>query len=190
MNITEKSKQYAEGKALSAITTAIEQAYADGFADGYREARIRIDAISPSELNVDVKYVDLGLPSGTLWSSGYVIKSASLLRLPYIETTKLNIPTKEQFCELYSNCQIKKSPNVNECVRITGTTGEYIDIPLFISDGEPLQPGYGGHVSFWLKDKDEGTERNYARFYSGKAGWTPSVSKMFMGNSLPVLLVL
>lgn len=31
MNITERSKEYAKGKALDAITAAIEQAYADGY---------------------------------------------------------------------------------------------------------------------------------------------------------------
>lgn len=37
MNISEKSKEYAEGKALNAITTAIEEAYAEGYRTGYRE---------------------------------------------------------------------------------------------------------------------------------------------------------
>ena len=31
MNIVEKSKQYAQGKALEAMTSAIEKAYADGY---------------------------------------------------------------------------------------------------------------------------------------------------------------
>lgn len=37
MNIKEKAKTYAEGKVQDALTTAIEEAYAAGFRDGYNE---------------------------------------------------------------------------------------------------------------------------------------------------------
>lgn len=65
MNIKEKSKLYAEGKALEAISTAIEQAYEAGYHDGLKHyENERLEAIKDG-----VEYVDLGLPSGTMWSS-------------------------------------------------------------------------------------------------------------------------
>ena len=189
MNIIEKSKEYAKGKALDAITAAIEQAYADGFADGYREAKIRLEAINTDYLNLDVNYVDLDLPSGTLWSQGYVIKSASILRLPYEKTSRLNIPTETQFYELCSNCQIEKSPNVNQSIRFTGKNGEYIDLLCLDNNGEQIRIDMGGSFRFWLKDDGEETKKNYAWIGKSANGWKPFVTKIFMGNSLPLMLV-
>ena len=37
MDIKEKAKEYAEGKALSAITIAVEEAYATGYQEGYAD---------------------------------------------------------------------------------------------------------------------------------------------------------
>lgn len=65
MNIKEKSKLYAEEKALEAISTAIEQAYEAGYHDGLKHCENeRLEVIKDG-----VEYVDLGLPSGTMWSS-------------------------------------------------------------------------------------------------------------------------
>ena len=36
MDIIEKSKEYAKGKAIDALTAAIEQAYVDGYNDGLK----------------------------------------------------------------------------------------------------------------------------------------------------------
>ena len=68
MNILEKADKYADGKANEAITKAIAQAYMDGYRDGYkdREAEIPVDF-----RNNKTTYVDLGLPSRTLWSTDY-----------------------------------------------------------------------------------------------------------------------
>ena len=189
MNITEKSKEYAEGKALDAITAAIEQAYADGFADGYREAKIRIEAINTDYLNLDVDFVDLDLPSGTLWSQGYVRKSASTLRLPYEKASRLNIPTEKQFYELCSNCHIEVSPNVNPSIRFLGKNGESIDLPCLDTNGEQIRIDMGGSFRFWLKDDSEDTEKNYAWAGERTDGWRPFVNKLFMGKHLPIMLV-
>jgi hypothetical protein len=54
MNITERSKEYAKGKALDAITAAIEQAYADGYNDGLKHLENeKLEAIKDG-----VEYVD------------------------------------------------------------------------------------------------------------------------------------
>ena len=69
MNIKELSKEYAEGKALNAITTAIEEAYAKGYKDGYTQAVSDTKKNIPNELESGIEFVDLGLPSGTLWAT-------------------------------------------------------------------------------------------------------------------------
>ena len=47
---------------------AIAQAYADGYRNGYKDREEEI----PVDLRDNkTEYVDLGLPSGTLWSTDY-----------------------------------------------------------------------------------------------------------------------
>jgi hypothetical protein len=75
MNITEKSKEYAEGKALSAITSAIEDAYAAGYQEGYAAGYENRDKPEePAKYN-NVSYINLDLPSGTQWATGYLTKA-------------------------------------------------------------------------------------------------------------------
>ena len=98
MEIIERGKKYAEGKALSALSSVIEQAYIDGYNDGLKHLEIeKLEAMKEG-----VEYVDLDLPSGTLWSSRYVNDSyLSQNRLPqknnlksYVENVLLPIYKK------------------------------------------------------------------------------------------------
>ena len=64
--LIEVANNYAENKTNEVLTSAIAQAYADGYKDGYRDRE--------EEIPVDIRfkkteYVDLGLPSGTLWAT-------------------------------------------------------------------------------------------------------------------------
>lgn len=185
MNITEKSKEYAKGKALEAISAAIEQAYTDGYNDGmqHREAAIR-------EAIVDgVEYIDLDLPNGKMWSSSY-IKDKDLFKvLPYIEASKLNIPTKEDFEELCAYCAKDYYLTTNvRGIQFTGRNGEKIIIPYY-KIKEKADEEYVDHFSFWIKD-DEDTPRRYNAYStSRKEGIVGFVSKIFMGYKLPIMLV-
>lgn len=102
MNIIEKADKYADGKANEAITKAIAQAYLDGYRDGYydREAEIPADFRDNK-----TKYIDLGLPSKTLWSEDYEKDDNKILYLPYERAEYLKIPTGEQWDELCDYCQ-------------------------------------------------------------------------------------
>lgn len=54
-----------------------------------------------------MKYVDLGLPSGTLWASDYIKKDGEVLFLPYRDAIdEFNLPTDEQIDELKDYCEI------------------------------------------------------------------------------------
>ena len=72
MEIKEKAKSYAEGKALDSITAAIEHAYEEGYKDGYKDGVSNLEPLILQGNHEDIEYVDLGLPSGTKWPSDYL----------------------------------------------------------------------------------------------------------------------
>lgn len=101
MELIDKAKNYVAQKAEEMLTAAIERAYMDGYRDGYKD---RGDEIPIILSDGSAEYVDLGLPSGTLWSTDYVKEKENILYLPYCEAKKYSIPTKEQWEELYKSC--------------------------------------------------------------------------------------
>ena len=105
--ISEKAKNYADGKVLEALTAAVENAYTDGYKAGYNDAVEKLNN-GAQELESDgITYVDLGLPSGTLWASDYLRdKDGKLVRLKYDEAAPLALPKKEQFEELKRYCEV------------------------------------------------------------------------------------
>lgn len=180
MNITEKSKEYANGKAIDALTNVIEQAYKDGYNDGYNDALAKGKDNAPDDLNDGVEYIDLGLPSGTLWSSGYLSKDKSYMFLTYDEACKYNIPTKEQFEELVKYCQI--IPNVNNTGHnYIGPNGKYFKLHYsFTYQGD--KGSYIKECRFWIKDvEDEGQYKSFAR--------TNVLNVLFTGYRIPVMVV-
>ena len=108
-------------------------------------------------------YVDLGLPSGTLWADDYEKKDGSILYSSYDEAVKKNIPTTEQIEELIDTCQwgyesitvdgqkkivkaVCVGPNGNQIVFLW--TGK-----MFISSSTGKEVIYDKEVlCFWAKD--------------------------------------
>lgn len=191
MDVKEKAKNYAEGKALEAVTSAIEEAYAVGYKDGYNDGYTNKDKINPIEVVDGVKYVDLDLPSGKKWSYTYLKDKSDIYKSPkmftYEEASKLNIPTKKDFLELINHCKLKgvgdgtKAPDSWD---VLSRNGEFIKLQKTKAvTGSDTLP-YLSFV-FWLKDDNqEGDERLCANGYaSGYLG------KVYMGYKLPVMLV-
>ena len=141
MNIEEKSKEYAKGKVQEALTSAIEKAYIDGFNDGlkYHESQ------SMEDVEKGVTFVDLELPSGTLWASHYLKD-----RLPYKDASKLSIPTIKQYQELFSECFLESTI---KGLLFTGKNGNKILIEYRYVDQIPSRTST---FYFWLKDYVEG----------------------------------
>ena len=74
------------------ITQAYREGFREGFSDGFLEGK---------DFIVRKGYVDLGLPSGTLWSNDYLRDTAgNLVYLSYDEAARLCIPTKGQWNEI------------------------------------------------------------------------------------------
>ena len=89
MDITEKAKTYVASQT-EAFANAIEKAYMQGYNDAVEEnSKEHIKIIEDG-----VEYIDLGLPSGTLWA----LNNPKFVA--YHDSQKLNIPTKEQIDEL------------------------------------------------------------------------------------------
>ena len=96
VDISSKAAEYAGGKAVDCLNKAIEQAYKDGYLDGFKHGKeLASDCVSTGEVN----YIDLGLPSGTLWSDDYVMRDGKILYWPYGEASDKSIPTDEQWKE-------------------------------------------------------------------------------------------
>lgn len=192
MDITEKAKMYAEGKALEAITSAIEKAYAEGYKDGYKDG-IAKTGIEPLVEIVDgITYIDLGLPSGKKWSFEYLLKKATRLRdyarFTYEEASKYNIPTKEDYLELFNFCELipKKSPDnkIYQWDFLDKKNGNYIHVSKTYAEIASTTKEYESFV-FWLRDNNpEGEERLCA-----DGSRQDLLGKNCMGYKLPIMLV-
>lgn len=186
MDITGKAKRYAEEKTLTGIKTLVEQAYLDGYNDGLKH----FENEKLERIKDGVEYVDLGLPSGTLWSS-VILKNAQNITkvLPYIEASKLNIPTKEQFEELFMECHHRvyysQSTGIKGLI-FTGKNGNSILIEYATIDGHSKTK----RLCFWLKDEKESNVKLSAKTNIIDRKLVAAVDIIFMGLNLPVMLVM
>ena len=149
MDITEKAGKYAEGKANEAMTNAIAQAYADGYRDGYKDREEEI----PVDLRDNkTEYVDLGLPSGTLWAKRFEKQDGERLYLPYDVAKRMNLPTEEQWEELKKVCRWSVESGKMYCVGPNGntlyfpTTGYIEARTIVVEDSQSF---------FWLINDEE-----------------------------------
>ena len=195
MNIIEKADKYADGKANEAITKAIAQAYLDGYRDGYNDREAEI----PEDFRDNkTTYIDLGLPSRTLWSEDYEKDGDDCLYLPYERAEYMKLPTSEQLNELLTECKFEIEWYSNEysfikqikCVGPNGnilrfnTTGKY--------ETDDRISNYD--IYFWIEDLDDSTSKNAAHICSENENSCFAISKkevqsVFSGYRLPVRLV-
>ena len=194
MDINEKAKMYAEGKALDAITSAIEEAYANGYRDGYKDCFTKADIEPPIEIVEDgVEYIDLCLPSGKKWSFVYLYESDKYGRrsnkhFTYEEASKLNIPTKKDFLELIEHCEIITQKNSNNTTykwdfQRKGNKN-YIELLAASIKKASSFETYPSFL-FWLRDDNsEGYERLCADGNNQNL-----LGKTDMGYELPIMLV-
>ena len=191
MNIKEKARKFAEGKAMSILDQAIEEAYAEGYRDGYKDREAEL----PVELQENkIEYIDLGLPSGTKWSSDYEHIDSGLMYLPYSEASDLNIPTEEQFDELSKKCKWIRMVDSNDIFigfTVVGLNGKKIFLGStgYVQIEEPL---YGIRSYFWLKENEDtdNPQKPHAYLYSYNSNSSNiETSTEFCGYKLAIRLV-
>jgi hypothetical protein len=193
MNIIEKADKYADGKANEAITKAIAQAYLDGYRDGYND---RENEIPADFRNNKTTYIDLGLPSRTLWSEDYEKDGDNILYLPYERADYCKIPTKEQWEELLEQCEWQIEVDRDYDFVRANFVGPNGNILVFEKTGKEIANELtdNWHAFFWIEEEYEGNDKGavhlFNKWKSGKNKALGSeIMKTFSGYHLPVRLV-
>lgn len=188
--LTEIATKYAMEKTNQVIVNTIAKAYTDGYRDGYKDR----EEENPIDLHSDdTEFVDLGLPSGTLWSVDYIKKDEDVIYLPYHETENLQLPSEDLWKELLETCRWhadhSSSGHTLYGVTCIGPNGSsvYFSTSGYKRDNISCN---GGSVRFWISDSDGDLEKNSVYIGLGK-GLTAQkeTRKMFSGYKLPIRLV-
>jgi hypothetical protein len=177
------------------FTSLITKAYIDGYNHGLKKAR---------EIDIDgLKYYDLGLPSGTLWSNPICVKHqytyVTYDRVSYLDVSDLQLPSVKDVDELIQNCMVTMdSLNIANDVVITGPNGVAISIGTKDYRNNPSNPNsilcrrQGQEVPeftnmFWMKSDPIDNQTLVGLVdYNNKS---LSMSTHFTGYKLPYLLV-
>ena len=191
--VTEIAAKYAAEKTNEMMVNAIAKAYADGYRDGYNDKAEEI----PVDLRENMtEYVDLGLPSGTLWAKDYEKEEGDIIMyLPYGKASRLNIPTEEQWNELRNLCRwefeinslIIENLHKAKCV---GPNGNILEFKITGKKNIDKKSD-GCEVFFWLLNNKEDNDKYAIRMckYHNQIGQT-NKEKCFEGYKLPIRLVL
>jgi len=183
MNIEEKARKFAEGKAMAALDQAIQEAYAEGYRDGYKDREEEIP-VELQENKDNTEYVDLGLPSGTLWASTYEKRDGSCLFLPYEKAKKYQLPTREQYQELKETCvwDYRLKNNAFSHYVVVGPNGNTIELA---ASGYLIGDKYTNWMFgyFWINNVGE-EDSNPPNAYFGSSSNT--ISNIFPGYKLPI----
>lgn len=151
--LREIANSYAEENVINVLKEAFAKVYSDGYRDGYKDCEEEI----PVNLSINkTEFVDLGLPSGTLWSADYEMENGKTLYVPYEQATAYNIPTNDQWEELKKyaswDFQIDKEHNSLIIIKCVGPNGNSL---LFKPTGEMefVKLFLPSFVFFWIKDE-------------------------------------
>ena len=146
------ANSYAEENVINVLKESFAKVYADGYRDGYkaREEEIPVDLRDNK-----TEYVDLGLPSGTLWSADYEKEANENVFEPYLLANTKAIPTRAQWNELRrcAKWEFIGEDDKLEVVKCTGPNGNTI---LFHPAGGVnfTKKVRSGRVLFWVKSTE------------------------------------
>ena len=194
MNNVDKAKEYAEGKINDALNKVIVEAYMAGYNSGYKDGYDKVVKETSSD---DIEYVDLGLPSGTLWSSNYLEDENNETVYVLQEKSKaFDIPTVEQWQDLVRECRWEqKSERIDDsygffhyhdwaiCLGPNGNSIIFEKTGLYEIQTERVRTN---EVLFWLK-KGKNSQCNSANITFCTIKITSK--NEFSGYRLPIRLV-
>jgi hypothetical protein len=178
-----KANNYAEENVINVLKEAFAKVYADGYRDGYKDCEEEI----PVDLRLnETEFIDLGLPSGTLWSSSYERIGEERLYLPYDKAKEMNIPTEDQWRELRKECKWSIDSDKLYCI---GPNGNSINFERTGYISIKKNKEIADWSFFWIKNEEE----NGNECYSAKMSWLTASDErfysIFRGYSLPIRLV-
>lgn len=181
-----------EAQVKELILAAYKEGYTEGYKHGFKNSQqIIIDGVN---------YIDLGLPSGTLWSMPIRqvppgCKYFDYVKRPYTEVSELSLPTLEDFEELYHHCMPSFQDNISKTVQFTALNGQRIAIDT--KNYTPTNSNYRrlpmgemtplGTNMFWLKSEVKDDEARVAVLDTNNN--TLYSSTHYVGYKLPFLLV-
>lgn len=180
MDIKSKATEYVDDALLDSLREIVEKAYADGYAEGCEDSKSSVDV----ELDDD-DWVDLGLPSGLLWSKDYLRDEAGeIIYGTYSQAIQYSIPTENDWMELRENCKTDLSGIYKT---FQGPNGEMLNFYCYGREECGVVKDKYERAYLWIEDEQpSGNDRscisleNYA--YS-------SLSSTFQGFGLPIRLV-
>jgi hypothetical protein len=126
---TNNLKSMAEQYAISVLQDQINT-IAQAYIEGYNKSRAVV-------VENDIEYIDLGLPSGTLWATKFLNNEGMV----YCDAESYKLPTKEQYGELR---KLKWRLVNNSYVIIKGLNGNEITLPS------------SSFLTFWLAGQEPG----------------------------------
>lgn len=180
------SVNYAAEKTNEMMSQIVAQAFADGYRMGYKD---REDEMPIDLRDGKTEFVDLGLPSGTLWSNDYEKTNNEISYIPYLAAKAFNLPSEEQWKELNDNCKWEYEVNNGVykfiCIGLNGKSISFSNKGMYTSDGHF---SYGDIAIFWLRDDSDSLEKSASYLYYANNINFLHV-KMFMGYKLPIRLV-
>ena len=186
--LIEKANSYAENNVNEVLKEAFAKVYSDGYRDGYNDCK---EEISVDLYCNETQFVDLGLPSGTLWSTDYEKEGSEILYLPHYKANVLGIPTEEQWNELIENCALHYfyEGGIVKGFSCVGPNGNEL---VFFKTGYiiPQKRNEINDVYFWLMDNEgkKKKDQTCADIWS-QNGIRYRTFIMFCGYKLPVRLV-
>lgn len=161
MSIEEKAHEYAL-KAMEEQIAKVKQAYIDGYNDAKAEF-----SHEPVIDENGIKWYDLDLPSGNLWSEPLRNTDGTIQSIVYNHAKLLNIPTEEDVIELKS------------CTQKYALHG---GITLFESENGKKYEILNS-CTYWLKEEKD---RMYARVFGGI---NFNFSDSFKGETKQIVLI-
>ena len=187
IELNEKANNYAEENVINILKEAFAKVYADGYRDGYKDCEEKI----PADLHKNKNgFVDLGLPSGTLWSADYEKENSNIIYLPYETAITYDIPTKEQWEELKKfarwDFQIDEEHNSLITIKCIGPNGETL---LFDKTGEMefARKFLTEMAFFWIKH--ESVTNTTVRMWLYNHEGQESIDKEKSQMKIPIRLV-
>lgn len=158
--LREKANCYAEENVIKVLKEAFVKVYFDGYRAGYldREDEIPVDIIRNK-----LEYIDLGLPSGTLWASDYVRLDNEIRVFPYNVAALLNIPTHDQWKELISRCRWEFKGHKDEYKRHIICTGPNDNSILFYNTETQKEDESTDSflpIYFWINETNKGLSKH------------------------------